>query len=180
MYCKIIEMLKQKGVVFERGLNSGEIDMIETLYDISFPNDLKTFYMSALPVSNDFYNWRDISPENVCKIQWAFIKPVLSIAEGVDEVDWNDKWGEEPTCNIIRREKIIQMVKDAPKLIPIYGHRYVATQYDNNPVLSICDLDIIYYGSNIKDYLYNEFKLKAFENMGYAKIKPIDFWSDLL
>ena len=48
----------------------------------------------------------------------------------------------------------------APTLIPIFSHRYLpATPCEaGNPVFSVYQTDIIYYGADLFDYLQNEFK----------------------
>jgi hypothetical protein len=50
-------------------------------------------------------------------------------------------------------------VADAPVLIPVCSHRYLPASppQAGNPVFSVHQSDIIYYGANLLDYLQNEF-----------------------
>lgn len=59
----------------------------------------------------------------------------------------------------------------APKLVPIYSHRYMPfiTEDDNIPVFSIMQSDIIYYGENLISYLEVEFGFKKYN--GYSSFK---------
>jgi hypothetical protein len=54
----LAEDLRAKGVRFEAGLTDEEIHGIEGEYAFSFPPDLRLFLQFALPVSEDFPNWR--------------------------------------------------------------------------------------------------------------------------
>lgn len=73
------------------------------------------------------------------------------------------------------------MVNNAPTIIPIYGHRGMAAiNVLNNPVFSIVDTDIIYYGYNIINYLEIEFGIKKYDSINLRNITYIPFWFDLI
>jgi hypothetical protein len=95
---------------------------------------------------------------------------------------WLESWGAKPAlgeaCAIARAK-----VADAPHLIPIYSHRYMPDRpcIAGNPVFSIYQTDIIYYGADLFDYLCNEFE-HSFGRAKYAlgsQPRQIEFWSDL-
>ena len=71
---------------------------------------------------------------------------------------WLHRWGERPTelsdALVIVRTDFAKW----PRLLPIYGHRFLAAEpcTPGNPVFSIKQTDIIYYGSNLAHYLINE------------------------
>ena len=69
MYLEIIKLLKDNGIKFDAGLTQGELKKIYEIYDIKFPLSLKSFLTTALPVSDGFYDWRDLSSGNVAKIK---------------------------------------------------------------------------------------------------------------
>jgi len=74
-------------------------------------------------------------------------------------------------------------VSECPVLVPIYSHRYIATppHEPGNPVYSVYQTDIIYYGYDLLDYLCREFKLE--HPPGYvrpASPKYISFWGDIV
>ncbi len=71
-------------------------------------------------------------------------------------------------------------------LIPIYSHRYIpsAPSEAGNPILSVYQTDVIYYGSDLEDYFVNEFfdKENRFNRSGGRVVKPrrnVPFWGEL-
>ena len=74
-----------------------------------------------------------------------------------------------------------ELSSQAPKLIPIYSHRYlpIIDGEDDPPVISVVGSDIIYYGCNLSDYFNREF----FGGKGAISIpmnNRIPFWSDII
>lgn len=180
MYNELIDMLKFKGVEFEKGLSEQEINRIKHEYSIKFPQELKDFYMTALPISKGFYNWRNFNLENIKYIKEAMNRPINDIYEMADEVYWCDEWGDEPS-EIDQIEIVRGLLKRAPILIPIYSHRYFpAINSENIPVFSIHDTDIVCYGENLLSYFEIEFGEKKQSNINYSMLTYIPFWSDLL
>ena len=50
-------------------------------------------------------------------------------------------------------KEVREALKEALKLLPIYGHRYMPMILQKDPpIISIHDVDIIYYGENLEDY----------------------------
>ena len=181
MYKDIICKMKQLGIEFAIGLKDEEISIIEQEYGIVFPEELKKLYKEALPISNGFYNWRDRNDESVKCIKRAMQLPVQGIVEDSEDIDWNEIWGEEPINSDERKRNIKDMALKAPKLIPIYSHRYVASfECEKPPILSVYGTDIIYYAKNIIDYFLIEFKMKEYEIFKNNEVSYIPFWSDLV
>lgn len=181
MYKESIELLKLHGVEFETGLTLQEITQIEDVYKIKFPNSLKEFLMMALPISTGFYNWRNLEQDNVMTIMKIINRPIEDVDELAEKVFWWDDWGEKPTDKMDIALIVRERLKSAPKLIPIYAHRYIPMiQEDNPPVISIHDIDIIYYGQNLEDYFKVEFGVKEHRMIDYKNINPIPFWSDIM
>lgn len=180
-YDDLIQYMKYQGIVFEKGLCDKEISEIEKRYEIVFPKIMKILYKKALPISEGFYNWRNIDAENIAKIKSVMEKPILGIVEGIEEIDWCEKWGEKPSNLEERKKNIKNMALEAPKLIPIYHHRYIASlECEKNPVFSFMGTDVIYYGKDLIDYFMLEFKLKDHEVFMNDEVSYIPFWSDLL
>jgi len=177
---ELLKALEDNGVDFAEGLSQFEFLKIEQVFDIKFPKDLKDFYSIALPISKNFYNWRDFSSENIKIIKYALDRPYKDIYRMVDEVYWCDDWGVEPDED--KRSKIIRhKLKKAPKLIPIYSHRYIPMiDRSNLPIFSICNTDVIYYGENLESYLYIEFGNRKQSEIDFGKINQVPFWSDLI
>ena len=54
----LIQLLKSRGIQFEKGLTNEELITVEANFDITFPPDLQTLLCLELPVSKGFVNWR--------------------------------------------------------------------------------------------------------------------------
>ena len=54
----LIQLLKSRGIQFEKGLTNEELITVEANFDITFPPDLQTLLCLKLPVSKGFVNWR--------------------------------------------------------------------------------------------------------------------------
>jgi hypothetical protein len=106
--------------------------------------------------------------------------PLTGILFDVEEAGlWWPEWGERPPSEAERAEVVTAVVATAPRLIPIYSHRYIPEEPHEagNPVFSVYQSDIILYGTNLENYLENEFSTPLrYEIVGEAK--RIRFWSD--
>lgn len=181
MYESILNVLKKKNVVLEDGLTVDEIDVIENLYEIKFPKDLQKFLMVAVPVSKGFFNWRNKEQANIEFIKKAINEPSIYINEMPSEIYWCEDWGEEPKDEEIFKSEVKKRLRIAPKLVPIYAHRYMPIIVEENPpIISIHGGDVIYMGENIEDYFEVEFGEKKQNEINFSNIKPIPFWSDLM
>lgn len=181
-YDDLIDKLLEKDVVFEDGLNENEIKYIEALYEIEFPVDLKEFLMTALPVSKGFVKWRDYSEENIEKIRSSLDWPLEGMIFDIEENNfWYEEWGERAESLEEAINKCKEEMNKVPKMIPIYSHRYIPSEPldAGNPIFSIYQTDIIYYGENIESYMDIEFGIKNYEDMDWDRIRKIRFWEDL-
>ena len=179
IYEESIKLLKRQGVEFETGLTDEEIAKIEDI--IKFPKSLKEFLMMVLPISKGFFNWRNLNQDNVMFIKKIINRPIEDVYEFAEEVYWCDDWGKEPENEIDIALIVRERLKSAPKLIPVYGHRYIPMiPEDNPPIISIHDIDIIYYGQNLEDYFKVEFGGKEQGKIEFKNINPVPFWSDIM
>jgi hypothetical protein len=172
-------VLVQAGVIFESGLTHTEILQIEERYQFRFPPDLRDFLMFALPISNGFLNWREADEERIVK---SLLWPYIAICFYIDDNSfWLKEWGERSASLDEAFAIAKKAVEEAPVLIPIAGHRYIPDRPNEagNPVFSVYETDIIYYGANLGNYLENEFSY-YFGRSGYnleGEIRNIEFWS---
>lgn len=173
-----VEHLKAKGIVLEEGLSEGEAHEIELRYAFRFPPDLLAFLRRTVPVSPRFPNWRIDRDDELRSVLSA---PADGIAFDVEVNNfWMDEWGSRPrdTEEAISRARM--MVAAAPTLVPVYGHRYIPCEplEEGNPVFSVVQADIIYYGNDLADYLYEEFRVPR---PPWARSAPrrIPLWSQL-
>ncbi len=179
-YCQA--RLTAAGVAFAPGLSPGEISGIEQVYGFHFPPDLSAFLMHALPVSKGWVDWRRAATNEIRdRLNWPFESMCFDIEHNAF---WLDAWGPKPANNQSAFEVARNAVAGAPRLIPICSHRYLPDRpcEPGNPVFSVYQTDIIYYGANLFDYLCNEFHYH-FGRPEYAvtgEIRRIEFWSDLV
>ena len=179
---KLVKMLEMKGIEFEEGLTDKEIAYIEKIYSITFPKQLKDFIKIKLPVSNGFYNWRDFTEANIEKIKSVINAPMEGLLFDIEYNGfWVENWGGEVDNNIETRKSVfLEKYYKAPKLIPIYGHRYMPDiNAKNIPILSVMQSDIIIYGENLEDYFKREFILSNKPQLDNYKY-DIEFWSDII
>ncbi|RQP24222.1 SMI1/KNR4 family protein [Piscinibacter terrae] len=170
--------LERAGVNFQLGLSSHEITAAESRFSLAFPEDLREFLMFALPSGERFPNWRDLDdPAIAHALGW----PLEGIWFDVQQnAFWLEEWGAKPSDESAAYEVVRQRVAEAPKLIPIMGHRYMPDRpaARGNPVYSVYQTDIIYYGSDLEHYLHNEFYY--YFGMPHHQIdetRSIEFWS---
>lgn len=175
----LIGLLKNNGVIFTKGLSDRDIVEIEETFLFSFPPDLKWFLQTALPISDGFTNWHSMEDIQI-RFDWLFEGIVYDIK---NNAFWYDNWGEKPD-SLLEQICIAQSYyKNEPKLLPIYSHRYLpATPCEmGNPVLSVWQTDIIYYGNDLLTYLCHEFGIRNFKSSFQKEMpKHIEFWSDLI
>lgn len=181
-YENLINDLRSLNIQFDNGLSDEEIAKIELLYGIRFPLSLKEMYQKALPVSRSFYNWRDFNKSNIDKIQNMLNWPLDGILFDVENnVFWHKSWGLKPPNFFEAKQKCIEEMKKVPRLIPVFGHRYIPVidDVDDPPILSVYQTDIIYCGINLENYFRHEFMLPPFDGIIQDKLIPIPFWSEL-
>ena len=179
----IIAKLNDRGVSFERGMSQQDVFDTEAYYGISFPDELKNFYATGLPISSGFYNWRNKSSANISLIKRALEMPIEGLKVGLENGDfWCDSWGLHPEHSEDALEILLMHYSRAPKMIPIYSHRYMPSipGSKNTPVFSIMQSDIIYFGTDLISYLEIEFGYKQHKDILRASFQQIEFWNDLM
>jgi hypothetical protein len=92
-----------------------------------------------------------------------------------------ERWGDKPENVNDRIDLATKFYSTYPKLVPVYSHRYIPSQPHQvgNPVFSVYQMDIIYYGYDLASYFAKEFKFELsdnFEILTEPKVE-IDFWS---
>jgi hypothetical protein len=162
-------------VEFAPGLTDAEVDGVENRYGFRFPPDLRDFLQVALPSGEDFPDWRN-GDESVLR-DWLEV-PLDGILFDVEyNRFWLEEWGQRPTSLEEALKVTTELVRAAPRLIPIFGHRMMPDEphLPGNPVFSVHQTDIIYYGFDLADYLRHEFHLPGREDWP-EQDRPIRFW----
>ena len=74
------------------------------------------------------------------------------------------------------------VVNAAPKLIPVYSHRYIPSEpsLSGNPVLSVVQTDIIRYGDGLLSYFHAEFGVPLPVPPSVPSPRRIRFWDELI
>lgn len=172
-WSELIELLDAKNVIFTEGLTDAEVSQIESRHGFCFPDDLRDFLQSAVPNGYSFVDWRSGGPSAEMR-NW----PLHGILFDVEHNGfWLPEWGQQPSSMEEARIIVEEQVRQAPRLIPIFAHRMMPDRprTAGNPVLSIYQTDIIYYGFDLEDYLRHEFDLPD-RKPWPSEIRPIEFW----
>lgn len=176
----LIQALTAKEIIFTDGLSDDEVNAIHSQFGLILPDDLRAFLQTALPISQTFINWRAALNNPQQYLAYQLASPLEGILFDVQANHfWWHSWGEKPPSQAQQLETIRQQFAEYPVLIPVYSHRYIPSTpcSAGNPVFSVVQTDIIYYGENLYNYLINEFQLDL--PLKACKPRHISFWSDL-
>jgi len=165
----------QRGTRWLGGLSEAEVESLEQSWGARFPYEYRHFLRvlgapdrpqlhfgygegDSLDVSEgpSFYNWQTEATEIARMLNW----PLEGLLFDVEHNLWLDGWGPKPDTLEARLNRVTELVAAAPRLIPIYSHRYVLDYPLPNPhhnlVLSVNQSDIIVYGYTLRNYLLTE------------------------
>jgi hypothetical protein len=174
-WINIIEQLKSKGIKFDSGLTDAEVTSTESRFGFRFPPDLRAFLQTALPCGERFPNWR--SGDETVLNDWLDMPRQGVLFDIEHNGFWLAEWGPVPGSLEEALRIVSELVIAAPKLIPIFIHRMMPDEpcTEGNPVFSVHQTDIIYYGFDLADYLCHEFGLEGRESWP-TEIRQIRFW----
>jgi len=198
----------QTGTCWSGGLSEQEIVAIEQQYHVRFPPDYRLFLQvlhsldrpqtgaryapdgkTLLPVSMpSFYHWQRDTEAIAAAFEWLVEGLYFDVQHNHL---WPQSWGARPVTAEAQQARVRELVENAPKLIPILGHRYLLAEpcEDGNPVLSVYQSDIIIYGVNLYDYFLTEFGDLTGVGSSYGsqltqekfeKYQTIPFWGEFL
>lgn len=125
------------------------------------------------------FDWIKTSEVEIQRmLDWPFEGFWFDVRE--NELWWHE-WGAKPKSALEQKARLAEVFADTPKLIPLSGHRYLPEKpaERGNPVLSVHQSDVIYYGANLSDW----FKREAVTNGDWTGLPPlvakeIPFWSE--
>ncbi len=192
----------QNGTRWLQGLSVEQVLAIEQRWEVKFPEDYRLFLrcihstdrpMIEAGFGQDgelefgtgpgFYNWL-LDSEN---LEAAFQWPLNGLMFDVEHNDlWLASWGPRPDTLASCRSKLADLISEAPPLIPLIGHRYLVGRplRAGNPVLSVYQGDIIFYGSDLRSFLLLELAdvLGHPEDSTNASPDPgsIPFWGEIM
>ncbi len=161
------------------GLSSDEIASIEAQLGFRLPDDFAYLFQNLQDPGRVFFPWSQFDKREYDEsMQWVLHGIEFDIEKNHL---WLERWRKRPgtlpaALDIARKD-----FQTWPKLLPIYGHRFLAAEpcHSGNPVFSIMQTDIIYYGADLADYLLHEFVDRDYAPHTQAqKIRRIEVWSD--
>jgi hypothetical protein len=143
-------------------------------YALTFPEDLLTLLRDRRIEGG--YNWSVEDPAIRRMLAW----PLEMLSRDVDQGLWWPDWGERPDKGAERREVLREALGRAPKLIPLYSHRFLPEQPagPGNPVFSMHGFDTVYYGVDLADYFAREFG--SHPEPVEMPVRKVPFWSELV
>jgi len=162
------------------GYTQIELDDIQEKWGLKFPPDLYALYRERRKLIDlgdglGSFDWLE-APEALIEdqLQWPLEGFLFDIRHGL----WWPEWGERPLMPDAAEEHFRSVFARAPKLIPVFGHRYIPDEPHEagNPVFSVWQMDVIHYGANLEDYVARETRNRAFEEE-WRPLKKIAFWS---
>jgi hypothetical protein len=173
------------------GLTDIELARIERGHGFEFAADHRAFLAAGLPLSTApqadqtwrkrWPDWRDGNPDDLRQqLNWP-IEGVLFDVE--NNAFWHPTWGQRPAKTSEALRTVRWHLSQAPKMIPICGHRYLPAGGSTygHPVLSIYQTDIIIYGTDLADYITNEFSDSGrFIGQDWTPPPMVPFWSEFL
>ncbi len=195
------------GTMWQSGLTASEIDAIETRWDIRFPEDYRCF-LSVLNAPDlqmhgtgfdgdtlvevdrpSFYDWRGDEVHIASALEWPLEGLLFDVKHNAL---WRDSWGKRPNSENLRKSRLEELVAAAPKLVPIFSHRYLVSHKCEcgYPVLSVYQSDIILYGLNLRAYLLAELRGVLGKGPDYSdnveefvtdeELEAIPFWGEFI
>jgi hypothetical protein len=157
------------------GYTQAELDDAQAKFDLVFPPDLVALLRDRRPVRG--HDWSDEAAIRRM-LDWPFEGLLFDVEQNAL---WWPEWGDRPDQQQARAEILRSVISRAPKLIPLISHRYLPEQPHeaDNPVFSVHQSDVIYYGADLTDYFEREFG--RWDGRPWPdQIKHIPFWSDLV
>jgi hypothetical protein len=156
-------------------LTDVEVANAEDRFGFRFPPDLRDFLQTALPDGPQFPDWR--AGDEAALRDWLD-RPRRGMLYDIENSGfWLEEWGPRPSSVGDALRLGGELVSAAPRLIPVYSHRMMPDEphLPGNPVLSVHQTDIIYYGFDLADYLRHEFHLPGREPWP-ERLPPVRFW----
>jgi hypothetical protein len=164
-------------------LTIAEIACVQDSFAFEFADDHRAFLAAGLPLGQGWPDWRHGSAE---QLRDALTSPVIGVLFDVEHnAFWDHRWGDRPANAGARTRLARGRLARVPQLVPVYGHRYLPAGRGTfgHPVLSIHQTDIICYGTDLVDYMYQEFGFGPGIERTDPRWRPrptVGFWSELM
>jgi hypothetical protein len=158
------------------GLTDGEFAGIEHEFGFTFAGDHRAFLAAGVPVGRGWPDWR--GGDRAVLREWL-ARPVEGVLFDVAENGfWYEGWGPRPGTADAAVVAARGFLLTAPRMVPVYSHRYLPAGIAGHPVLSIYQTDVICYGNDLGDWLHREFAIG--EPVPARRRPTVPFWRDLV
>lgn len=164
-------------------LTDAEFAQVEGEFGFEFADDHRAFLAAGLPIGEGWPNWRD---GDVDDLRETLRRPVDGVLFDVaHNAFWDQSWSERPTDSGAALEVAREELGKVPRMVPVYGHRYLPSGRGTfgHPVLSMHQTDIICYGADLVDYVFQEFGVGPGMERTDPRWRPrptVAFWSDFV
>ena len=171
----------QKPVIYGNGgLSPTELDNIESALGFPLPPDFRYLLANIRDDDGVLFPWKNFDKQKYDQtIEWVWEGIAFDIENNAEWME--DRWGVRPKSPSERLAIARKDFESWPRLLPVYGHRFLPATpcKDGNPVFSIMQTDIIYYGANLAHYLANEFIDQDRDlHVNKPDIRHIPIWSE--
>lgn len=175
----------------EPGLSEAEFNRIERDFGFEFADDHRAFLAAGLPLRQEpepgatwrkpWPDWRAGDPDQLREqLAWPVDGTLFDVEHNGF---WHNTWGDRPNDLTAALAVARSQLAQVPTLIPIYEHRYLPAGRGTHghPVLSVYQTDIILYGTDLADYITNEFSGTDWSTSEDWITPPlVSFWGDFL
>ncbi|GAA1962486.1 hypothetical protein [Amycolatopsis minnesotensis] len=175
-------LIRIGGARLEPGLTDAEFARVEDQFGFTFADDHRAFLATALPVDggreDGWPDWRDGDPEDLRR---RLDRPADGVLFDVEHNrTWMRFWGERPEDLAERLEKARAELASVPTMVPVFSHRYLPAGRgtSGHAVLSIHQTDIIFYGTDLADYVEREFGQGPRDYDTWNPEATVPFWSE--
>lgn len=169
-------MLQRARVALAEPLGAGELAEVEARFGFTFAPDHAALLRACLPTGDAWPDWRDGTDGSLR--DWLDC-PVRGVLLDVSTNGfWPASWGARPLDPADALGVATLRLREWPRLVPLYAHRFVAAGPRGRRVFSVHQADVITYGDDIVHYLRREFFSLREAPVG-PDPDPIRPWSDL-
>lgn len=175
---RALELLRRADIPLGPGLSAQQLSAVEDRFGIAFGPDHADLLRQAVPRGPGWVDWLG----NAGDVRRRLSAPVDGVLFDVREnAFWPRRWGPRPSSESAAVELAEEHLARVPGLLPVYGHRFLpaAPAGTGSPVFSVHQTDVIYYGTDLADYVAREFLPPTGPPLT-APTARVDFWSDLV
>jgi hypothetical protein len=164
-------------------LTDAELTRVEAEFGFTFADDHRAFLAAGLPVGDRWPDWRNGSTEQLGeRLEWPVEGVLFDV---VHNVYWAGSWGDRPADGGVALQVAREELRKVPQMVPVFAHRFLPAGRGTfgHPVLSIHQTDVICYGADLVDYVFQEFgsSTSAERADSRRRARPtVAFWSDLI